>query len=146
MRWRRCSTASRRRTCRWPKQPATPAPPPSTCRPSSSPPAPWRQPIAHPRDIAPHPSPCPAGTVRIAASINPDRQKVIDALKDAVTLAGNGAHGKEIFTKTCATCHHLADVGNAVGPDLASVGDKSSASLIVSILDPNRAVDPKFTA
>jgi putative heme-binding domain-containing protein len=79
-----------------------------------------------------------------AQTINADRQKVIDGFAAALTLAGDAKKGKEIFGKTCATCHRLADVGNAVGPDLMSVGDKSSQGLMVAILDPNRAVEPRY--
>lgn len=79
-----------------------------------------------------------------AQTINADRQKVIDGFAAALTLAGDAKRGKEIFGKTCATCHRLADVGNAVGPDLMSVGDKSSQGLLIAILDPNRAVEPRY--
>lgn len=80
----------------------------------------------------------------IFADINADRQKVIDAYADAATLKGNAATGKLIFTKTCATCHKLGDTGYAVGPDLAAVGDKSAQGLLISILDPNRAVETRY--
>ena len=39
----------------------------------------------------------------------------------------------------------MGGVGHAVGPDLASVGDKSPEGLLVSILDPNRAVEARYT-
>jgi hypothetical protein len=81
-----------------------------------------------------------------AESVNPNRQKVIDTFADALTLKGDVKNGQAVFAKTCATCHRLGDppVGNAVGPDLASVGDKSPDGLLVAILDPNRAVEPRF--
>jgi putative heme-binding domain-containing protein len=83
----------------------------------------------------------------LAAAVNPDRQKVIDAMKSGVTAAkADAKHGAEVFTKTCVTCHAVAGVGNAVGPDLASVGDKSPDGLLVAILDPNRAVEPRFVS
>jgi putative heme-binding domain-containing protein len=79
-----------------------------------------------------------------AASVNPDRQKVLDAFAAAATLNGDAKKGQLIFAKTCATCHRLGDAGHAVGPDLASVGDKSPQGLLVAILDPNRVVEPRF--
>jgi putative heme-binding domain-containing protein len=79
-----------------------------------------------------------------AQTINANRQKVIDGFAAAATLSGNAKKGKEIFGKTCTTCHRLAGEGNAVGPDLMSVGDKSSQGLLVAILDPNRAVEPRY--
>jgi putative heme-binding domain-containing protein len=79
-----------------------------------------------------------------AETTNPDRQKVLDAFKEAATLRGTATKGQAIFAKTCATCHKLGDTGNAVGPDLASVGDKSPEGLLVAILVPNRAVETRY--
>ena len=70
--------------------------------------------------------------------VNPDRQKVIDTFSSAAALEGDAGRGAAVFAKACATCHQFAGVGHAVGPDLASVGDKSPEGLLVSILDPNR--------
>ncbi|HSU68715.1 MAG TPA: hypothetical protein VLJ39_17675, partial [Tepidisphaeraceae bacterium] len=50
----------------------------------------------------------------------------------------------QVFARTCVACHHFGGVGNEVGPDLASIGDKSPETLLISILDPNRAVEPRF--
>jgi putative heme-binding domain-containing protein len=82
----------------------------------------------------------------LAETINPDRQKVIDAFADVLILKGDVSKGREIFAKACAQCHRLGDplVGNAVGPDLASVGDKSAQGLLIAILDPNRAVEARY--
>jgi putative membrane-bound dehydrogenase-like protein len=81
-----------------------------------------------------------------AASVNPDRQKVLDAFADVMILKGDPKRGAEIFKNTCATCHRFGQppIGNAVGPDLASVGDKSTQGLLIAILDPNRAVEPRY--
>ena len=75
-----------------------------------------------------------------------DRQQVVEAYQPALKLEGNAAHGAQVFAKTCIPCHHFGGAGNAVGPDLASIGDKSPPTLLVSILDPNRAVEPKYVA
>src|SRR5262249_18688372 len=52
--------------------------------------------------------------------------------------------GAQLFSRVCATCHLLGGTGHAVGPDLASLGDKSPESLLVAILDPNRAVESRY--
>ncbi|HEV3236830.1 MAG TPA: c-type cytochrome, partial [Gemmataceae bacterium] len=52
--------------------------------------------------------------------------------------------GAEVFAKQCAGCHKLGGVGNEVGPDLASLGDKSPQGLLIAILDPNRAVEARY--
>ncbi|HEV8292957.1 MAG TPA: PVC-type heme-binding CxxCH protein, partial [Tepidisphaeraceae bacterium] len=80
-----------------------------------------------------------------ADAINPDRQKVLDAYAAAMTLTGNPQHGGEVFTKTCSTCHKVGEIGQHVGPDLRSVGDKSPQSLLIAIIDPNRAVEARYT-
>jgi putative membrane-bound dehydrogenase-like protein len=80
----------------------------------------------------------------LAATINPDRQKVIDAFATAATLKGDAKNGQALFSKTCATCHRLNNIGNPVGPDLASVGDKTPQGLLIAILDPNRAAEARY--
>jgi putative membrane-bound dehydrogenase-like protein len=80
----------------------------------------------------------------LAGAVNPDRQKVIDAYQSVLTLKGDLSRGLQIFTKTCASCHQLGGVGHQVGPDLASVGDKSPQGLLTSILDPNRSVEARY--
>jgi putative membrane-bound dehydrogenase-like protein len=84
-----------------------------------------------------------AGKV-LAGALDPDRAKVVAAYRPALALAGDASRGRQLFTKTCATCHQLAGIGNQVGPDLASVGDKSPEGLLISILDPNRAVEARY--
>ncbi len=79
-----------------------------------------------------------------ADAVNPDRQKVIEANQSVLALKGDARRGTELFGKHCATCHQLGGVGNAVGPDLASLGDKSSQALLLAILDPNRAVEDRY--
>jgi putative membrane-bound dehydrogenase-like protein len=79
-----------------------------------------------------------------AGNVNPDRQKVIEQYQPSVTAAGDATRGAQLFAKTCAQCHKLAGVGHDVGPDLASLTDKSPEALLVAVLDPNRAVESKF--
>ena len=52
--------------------------------------------------------------------------------------------GRAIFTKTCANCHLIADVGGKVGPQLDGVGQRGAERLLEDILDPNRNVDEAF--
>src|SRR5262249_33061562 len=72
-------------------------------------------------------------------AVDPDRQKVVDAYRGVLTRQGDAVRGAPLFAKTCSACHRFNGVGNAVGPDLASLGDKSPESLLIAILDPNRA-------
>jgi putative membrane-bound dehydrogenase-like protein len=83
-------------------------------------------------------------TKLFADAINTDRQKVIDTYQSVLTLSGDAKNGAEAFRKNCAACHQLGGVGNTVGPDLASLGDKSPPALLIAILDPNRAVEARY--
>lgn len=83
-------------------------------------------------------------TKLFADAINKDRQKVINAYRSVLTLNGDAKRGTEVFRKNCSACHQLGGIGNAVGPDLASLGDKSPPALLIAILDPNRAVEARY--
>ncbi|HZK82831.1 MAG TPA: c-type cytochrome, partial [Humisphaera sp.] len=76
--------------------------------------------------------------------IDPSRQKVVDAYQSALTLTGDAAHGKMVFTQNCATCHKLNGVGVDIGPNLLSVGSWAPDAVMVAILDPSRAVEPRY--
>jgi putative heme-binding domain-containing protein len=81
-----------------------------------------------------------------ASSINVDRQKVVDSYRSVVTTKGDPKRGAQVFAKICASCHRFQGVGEEVGPDLASLGDKSPEALLTAILDPNRAVEARYIA
>ncbi|HTU92230.1 MAG TPA: PVC-type heme-binding CxxCH protein, partial [Gemmataceae bacterium] len=83
-------------------------------------------------------------TKLFADAVNTDRQKVIDAYQSVLSLTGDTKRGAEVFRKSCSVCHQLGGVGNAVGPDLASLGDKSPPALLIAVLDPNRAVEARY--
>jgi putative membrane-bound dehydrogenase-like protein len=83
---------------------------------------------------------------KLFSAINADRKKIVDSYKDVAQLQGNPAKGHELFTRNCAICHRLRDEGQTIGPDLGTVADKPVQELVVAILDPNRAVDPAYTA
>ena len=49
-----------------------------------------------------------------------------------------------IFLARCSACHKLGGIGNAVGPDLAALTDKSPQALLVGTIDPNRDVSEQY--
>ncbi|HLX63381.1 MAG TPA: PVC-type heme-binding CxxCH protein [Planctomycetota bacterium] len=79
-----------------------------------------------------------------AGAVNRDRQKVVDAYKPALGLQGAAESGAKIFTEKCSICHHLGTVGTAVGPNLDALADNSPEALMIAILDPNRAIEPRY--
>ncbi len=72
------------------------------------------------------------------------RQDVIAKYEKSLELKGDMAKGKALFKETCASCHKLEGVGEAVGPDLASIKNRGTESVLVNILDPNREVLPQY--
>jgi len=78
------------------------------------------------------------------ASPSPDRDRVVLEHQHVAQLVGNPSSGKIVFEKKCASCHRLDGVGQAIGSDLANLRDRTVTSLLVAILDPNRAVEPRF--
>jgi putative membrane-bound dehydrogenase-like protein len=72
------------------------------------------------------------------------RQDVLTKYQKALELKGDVARGKAIFKESCAACHKLEGVGEAVGPDLASIKSRGTESVLTNILDPNREVLPQY--
>lgn len=72
------------------------------------------------------------------------RQDVVKEYQAALTLAGDALRGKDVFKKTCSTCHRLEGVGTALGADLKAVKDRGNEAVVLNILDPNREVKPQF--
>jgi len=89
-------------------------------------------------------------TIRAAAAklfdggTHSDRQKVVQAFHDVVSMTGDSRRGKEAFAKRCSVCHRLQNVGFEVGPDLAALANKSPDYLLTSILDPSKEVDSRY--
>jgi putative heme-binding domain-containing protein len=80
-----------------------------------------------------------------AQSVGTDRAAVLERYGPALQLEGDAARGTKLFTKHCATCH-APEQGVAIGPDLRSLTDRSPQALLVAILDPSRAVEPRYLA
>ncbi|MCB9940075.1 MAG: c-type cytochrome [Planctomycetaceae bacterium] len=83
-------------------------------------------------------------TKLLSSATATSRSQVIAEYDHVSRLAGDVERGKLVFTKRCATCHRLQEIGKHVGPDLTALTDKSTTAMLVAILDPNRAVEDKF--
>ncbi|MCP4890888.1 MAG: c-type cytochrome, partial [Planctomycetaceae bacterium] len=73
-----------------------------------------------------------------------DRGEVLKRFQPAIGLDASPLRGRALFRKLCLNCHQLQNEGHAVGPQLASITNKSKEALLVSILDPNAAVDAQY--
>lgn len=74
--------------------------------------------------------------LRIAA----DQAEVIARYAPVLQMAGDPLRGKAVFKNHCSACPKLEDVGNSVGPDLASIKNRGSEAVLTNTLDPNREV------
>jgi len=74
----------------------------------------------------------------------PQGEEMVRSFLPALELNGNAARGRSIFLERCSSCHRLGGEGYAVGPDLASVKTSGREKMLVSILDPNREVQPAY--
>ena len=80
----------------------------------------------------------------IRNEVSAERKRVYDAYRVILGEPGNIARGKELFKQSCASCHKLEDVGQAIGPNLAAMKNRGSESLLYNTLIPNQEVDSRF--
>lgn len=85
-----------------------------------------------------------ANAKKVLADLPGNRQQVVADYQAALTLEGDLERGKMLYSKTCVQCHRSGTAGHQVGPDLASVQNKSHGDLLVAILDPNREAQPSY--
>lgn len=73
-----------------------------------------------------------------------ERQETIARFSHLLGSSTDVDRGRDVYREHCAICHQLEDEGTNVGPDLLSQTDRDPESLLVSILDPNRTVRPRY--
>lgn len=81
----------------------------------------------------------------LATAAKSTRGEVLAKFQPVLTLTGDDAHGRVLFEKKCATCHKHRELGNEIGPQLVALQNKSGEFLLRAILDPNQAVESKYT-
>jgi len=81
---------------------------------------------------------------KIFASATSDRDKVMAQYRDVASMAGDVERGKKAFEDACAKCHAQRRTGGRVGPDLSGVNNRSKEELLEAILNPSRAIEPRF--
>lgn len=67
--------------------------------------------------------------------------EVIRKFRDALTLTGNADNGKQVFIQHCSICHQIGGKnGVFYGPDLATIRNRRSESVMADILNPNLSI------
>ncbi len=72
------------------------------------------------------------------------RAEVLQRFRGLLSQPASADAGRPVFQKHCASCHQLEGEGKNIGPDLLALTDRSADSLLVAILDPDRAVEPRY--
>lgn len=72
------------------------------------------------------------------------RAEVIERYRPALGATANLQRGAKIFERECAGCHKAGGKGQDVGPNLATIANRTAESLLTQILDPNREVLPNY--
>ncbi|MBL9212452.1 MAG: c-type cytochrome, partial [Opitutaceae bacterium] len=74
-----------------------------------------------------------------------NRQAVVARYREVSRLTGDVQRGLQVFNQACSACHVFVGT-NSVGPPLGTYRDKSVDDFLIAILDPNAAIEPKYTA
>ena len=72
------------------------------------------------------------------------RADVVRSYQPVLKKTGDPDRGRMVFRKNCAACHRLEAFGNAIGAELAGIGNRGLDAVLLNILDPNREVKPQF--
>ncbi len=80
--------------------------------------------------------------VSVSGSI--EKRELVQSYLSQLQSKRDSANGAALFKKHCAVCHVPDSEGRATGASLANLSDRSDRALVEAILDPNRAVEPKY--
>jgi len=85
----------------------------------------------------------PALSVRMQAAnyFNRPGSNKIFSIDEIAKLKGDTVEGKQVFLKSCATCHKAGSEGNSIGPDLTFINKKfDKPELLDAIINPDAAI------
>jgi putative heme-binding domain-containing protein len=69
-----------------------------------------------------------------------DREKVLKRYEAALSMNGDSGKGADVFDRVCSKCHQLNGKGKEVGPDLATIRNRSPQLILPDIIMPNRSI------
>ena len=81
------------------------------------------------------------GTIRdTPADRKAQFEKYRGVMRNEYLMKGNVSKGREIYAKTCGTCHSLYGIGGKIGPDLTGSNRNNMDYLLSNLLDPSALV------
>ncbi len=80
----------------------------------------------------------------VATNESLGKRELINHYRDQMGNRGDRTRGAKLFQQHCAVCHVAKDQTTAVGASLQNLTDRSVATLLTAILDPNRAISPQY--
>ena len=80
----------------------------------------------------------------VATNESLGKRELINHYRDQMGNRGDRTRGAKLFQQHCAVCHVANDQTTAVGASLQNLTDRSETTLLTAILDPNRAIDPRY--
>ena len=82
---------------------------------------------------------------RLASSlVTEDRQALLKRYASQLTTDGSAIKGRELFSKTCANCHRIGELGVNVAPDISDSRVKTPQQILTDILIPNQSIDGNY--
>ncbi|HXT58003.1 MAG TPA: c-type cytochrome, partial [Pirellulales bacterium] len=82
----------------------------------------------------------------LAAALPADRTTVLADYRAALDLKADPSRGKQIFKKTCTSCHRIGELGVDVAPSIADSRTKTQEQLLIDILQPSKAIDNNYVS
>lgn len=73
-----------------------------------------------------------------------DMERFKKQLSPAILTQADLPHGRELFSKTCASCHQLFGTGKQIGPDLTGSNRRNLDYLLDNMLDPSAVVGKDY--
>jgi putative membrane-bound dehydrogenase-like protein len=73
-----------------------------------------------------------------------EKEQIMAVYQERLSGGGDVAKGKAHFAKHCSACHQLEGVGNATGPNLATMKARGAEVILTNVVDPNREVLPQY--
>ena len=73
-----------------------------------------------------------------------DREEVLKRYQAALEKDGDPQKGRVVFERVCAKCHKLNGVGNDVGPDLATIRNRTPEVILPDIIMPSRSIAQNY--